>query len=209
MINHFEGVAAVPIGGGWWYRGDDKPTTPVPSHLVGWLVQTEVLENTRYLEGTLACPCGSKRLEFHYPGTTHLACDTGIPIPCSAELPGSGDERVYWFGLKAVCAKCHREHLLFDCRLHGCDAFPSSDRVARWAAQSRPRLWPWRCLMCGSVAHQGRVHFRFESPRDFLQENEGRYRVESRVDAFGWFGMDIKCWKCGEMTNGWVGYETR
>jgi hypothetical protein len=62
--------------------------------------------------------------------------------------------------------------------------------------------------MCGSAVHKGHVHFRVHTPEKFLRCTEGRFEVERRADAFGWFGMDIRCCGCGHDTKRWAGYET-
>jgi hypothetical protein len=114
--------------------------------------------------------------------------------------------RPIWFGLKVVCTACRRGRLLFDSDRHGANVFrgapdPADDQVPC-------RLWPWRCLRCGSVAHTGFVHFRFDDAEDFVRDSEGRYKVDRRVDAFRWFGMRITCCGCGHATAPWAGYET-
>jgi hypothetical protein len=145
LIDHFRGVMVFDHGSRIWYwhgKGEKAPA-PVPSHLADWLAGIEVHEEGTYVEGGLRCPCGSERFEFHYPGTTHLDSITGMPIPCSAKLPGPKDSTRYWFGLRAICAACRRECLLFDSELHGWNAFPPSARTAKQAERSRPQLWPW------------------------------------------------------------------
>jgi hypothetical protein len=52
------------------------------------------------------------------------------------------------------------------------------------------------------------VRIRYDTPEKFLAESEGRYAIESRLDAFGWFEMDIQCCACSHTTKPWVSYET-
>jgi hypothetical protein len=111
----------------------------------------------------------------------------------------------YWFAIKAICTACGRGCLVFDSDRHGWDAFPC--RVRRDAEPAGP-LFPWSCHECGSTVHKGEVRFRYDKPERFLEETDGRFAVERRADAFGWFDMDIKCCGCGDETAPWVSYET-
>jgi hypothetical protein len=211
IIEGFHGVAMLwHYTDKWFWRCEEEDATPIPKHLAGWVVQPESHEEGTYVEGTLRCPCGSEQLEFPYPGATHVPEGRpGSQVPCSVELRDGRSSKRWWFGLKAVCVACRKRRILFDSDLHGWNAFSSSPVArARGAKLPRPRRRAWQCLKCGGKAHVGVVHFRFDAPGDFLRKTEGCFRVERRVDAFGWFGMGIKCGGCGHETMEWAGYET-
>jgi hypothetical protein len=186
-----------------------RPATAVPSHLVGWATTTRV--RGEELDADLRCPCGCSRLEFHYPGQTLLDPDTGLPGPCTAELRQRGQKSRFAFAIKAVCTACRQEQTLFDEDLHGWTVVvaASRERAAFLAALPRPRLWPWRCLDCGSKAHEGSIGFIFEDAREFRRRTDGELPAARRFDAFTSVGMTIRCCGCGLTTEGWVSYETR
>lgn len=186
--------------------GDTGPT--VPAHLTEWAVPTRSQGDE--LEAALRCPCGCTRLEFHYPGQTHLHTTTGAPIPCTAELRQPGQPSRFVFAIRAVCTACDREQVVFDSDLHGWTVVINGPGYATTlAALPRPRMWPWRCLDCGSAAHEGTVGFFFEELAEFLDRTDGDLPAARRCDAFTSIGMDIRCCACGLATPGWVGYEVR
>jgi ribosomal protein S27E len=188
---------------------DAHPATAIPSHLVGWA--TPIRVDGLRLEAALCCPCGCAQLEFHYPGQTLIDTDTGMPAPCAAELRQRGQKSRFVFAIKAVCTACRQEQVLFDKDLHGWTVVvaTSLEHVAFLAALPRPRLWPWRCLDCGSKAHEGSIGFIFEDKREFLQRTDAELPAAMRFDAFTSFGMDIRCSGCGLRTEGWISYEIR
>jgi hypothetical protein len=180
---------------------DGAAGMPVPSHLAGWVVP-KTFRGHR-LTADVRCPCGSERLEFHYPGQTHLLSDDGMPIPCTAEIGGE-----FFFVIKAVCAACCKEQVLFDMHFHGCNGFLEHD--ATLASLPRPRLWPWRCLVCGSAAHNGEVTVILDyKQRYFAEGYADRFGEDRWPDAYGCFGMGLRCCGCGHETPVWVDYETR
>jgi hypothetical protein len=211
ILECFQGVAVLShLNNRWFWRCAEEGAVPIPTHLAGWVVRPESAEKDTYVEGMLRCPCGCEKMEYHYPGATHVPeGSAGTPVPCSVQVPDGRSGKRYWFGLKAVCTACGKRRVLLDSDRHGwngfmgCHASPASE-----VKSPRPRLRPWRCLTCGGKAHAGAIHFRFEAPGDFLRKTEGRFRIERRVDAFGWFGMEIKCAGCGHETTSWVGFET-
>jgi hypothetical protein len=213
LIQQFRGVVAYShVSGHWWWRERENKNAgaPVPSHVANWFVRAKVLDEGTYIEGQLRCLCASDCFEFHTAGVTQPSYNTGLPAPCSATLVGEDGEAWYWFGIKAVCASCRQECLVFDSHLHGCDAFGCvSPAFEEELNAHRPRLTAWSCLKCGMLEHVGVIHFRIPYPEQFLEETEGRFGVERHADAFGWFGMGIKCCGCGYETEDWTGYETR
>jgi hypothetical protein len=209
IVEDFQGVAVLMPNGRWLWRDEQSAAIPIPSHLAGCLARAQLFEDGTYVEGALRCPCGREQLELLYPGATHVVeGHGGMPVPCSVQVPNGRRGKRWWFGLAAVCTACRKRRVLFDSDRHGWDAFVSSP-TARKAKSPRPRLRPWHCLNCGAKAHEGVVHFRFDGPGDFLRRTEGAYPVGQRIDAFGWFGMGIKCCECAHETPDWVGYETR
>jgi hypothetical protein len=176
-------------------------TLPIPSHLAGWVVP--VAFEDEVLEASVRCPCGSERTELHYPGETHLSVGSGTPIPSMVKI---GDE--WFFLIKAVCADCRAEHILFDRHFHGCGGFLYPGNKGR--KLPRPRLWPWRCLTCGSAVHNARVSV-VEDYKDRYEEfgYAKKFGPERWPDAFGAIGMSIRCCGCGLETRGWVSYEAR
>jgi hypothetical protein len=204
LVEHFRGVSVCKRCNDyrfWTWHGKDNEDSAVavPTHLSRWLTRTQLLDARRtLLEGAVRCPCGEERLEFQYPGQTHVPGG----LPCTVKLEGSAG---YWFAIKAVCTACGQECLVFDSDRHGWDAFPC--RISAAEPPAGP-LSPWQCRSCGSRAHTGVVRVRYDTPEKFLEESQGRYAVERRVDAFGWVEMDLKCCGCGDATEPWVSYET-
>jgi hypothetical protein len=179
-----------------WQPGD---AIPVPAHLAGWVTATTYQEHV--LTAAVRCPCGSERLEFRYPGVTHLV--DGEPFPCSAEI-----SKVFFFVIQAGCADCHHEHVLFDSHFHGCDGFLNPESKER--TLPRPRLWPWRCLQCGSALHTGEVRVVLDYEDGYFENGYAdQFGAEHWPDAFGWFSMGLRCCGCGHKTPVWVDFETR
>jgi len=146
------------------------------------------------------CPGGSERLEFHDPGETHLYPHSyeGQPTPCTARL---GEE--WFFLVKAVCAECRREQVLHDLQFHGCNGFLNPEAKER--ALPRPRLWPWRGLMCGSAVHNGEVLVIQDYKDRYFEYGEAeKFGADHWVDAFGCLAIGIKCCGCGHETPCWV-----
>jgi hypothetical protein len=180
----------------YWKPGDP---IPVPSHLVGWVEPKEFRD--KVLIAAIRCPCGSERLEFRYPGVTHLV--EGRPFPCSAEIG-----KVWFFLIQAACSVCPEEHILFDKHFHGCDGFLDPESKER--TLPRPRLWPWRCLQCGSALHTGEVRVVLDYEDAYFEYGYAdQFGDEHWPDAFGWFSMGLRCCDCGHETPVWVDYETR
>src|SRR5262249_23070039 len=114
----------------------------------------------------------------------------------------------WFFVIKAVCAACRKEHVLFDSHFHGCDGFLQHEEEK--AALPRPRLWPWWCLLCGSPVHEGRITVILDyKDRYFEYGYAEKFGADRWPDAYGCFGMGIKCCACGHDTPCWVDYETR
>lgn len=104
--------------------------------------------------------------------------------------------------VKAVCVACRRERVLFDSDLHGYHAVTGGEYAAELAALPRPRLWVWRCLGCGSVAHQMWLTVTLESRCDFVDPALGEVNEDRWLNAFSWFSVDIRCCACGRDTKG-------
>jgi hypothetical protein len=214
---HFGAADEVGRDGLWWIDSSRPPDAPVPlpTHLAGWLARATLTEQDTYFEAAVRCPCGSERVEVHYPGQTHQPSGRDSPIPCTVQLAGLTGYDAYWFGLKAVCAACRQECVVFDSKLHGWDAVVvcSAATKARAAVVPRTPLVPWACLDCGATAHTCTIHLRLQTPKQFLNdtfEDTGFPMPLSRwPDTFGWFGTSIRCCGCGRQTDDWVGYETR
>jgi hypothetical protein len=182
----------------WRQQAAENQPPPVPTHLRDWMTRVEVDKDSRYAEGALRCPCGGERLEVYYPGQTHVPGG----FPCTVELDG---ERT-WFGVQVACTACGRKCLVFDSWRHGYEAFP---RQSTSETPPHGPVVPWPCSECASIVHHGTVHFRYDSPQRFLGDNEGAYDLARRPDAFTWFGMNLKCCRCGdEPDREWAGYET-
>ncbi len=175
--------------------GRHPPGVPVPSHLADWLGPLDWFADDPYIEGDIVCPCGRHELEFHYPGQTHHPPDVPEPIPC---VVGG------WFAVKAVCAACGHQAVVFDSRIHGLTVFLGA---AGRQGEELPPLSPWACSACGRTTHRGRVHFRFPERERFLQYVEGDCGLERWGDGIEWFGMKIECCGCGHNVSPWAGYE--
>jgi hypothetical protein len=174
---------------------------PVPSHLTGWVVPKSWRDEV--LTAAVRCPCGSEQLEFHHPGATLVFVPGEEPCPAGEKV---GDAS--FFLIKAVCVACRKENVLFDCDFHGHDGFLLRDE--KQAAIPRPRLWPWRCLACGSAAHTGEVSLILDyQDRYFEKGYAKKFGADRWPDAFGSIGMGIKCCGCGHEAPRWVEYETR
>ncbi len=172
---------------------------PLPSYLLGWFAPASYKKEL--LVGPVRCPCTCERIEFHYPGVTALHC--GRPFPASVEIDG-----LWYYIIKAVCSSCRQERVLFDNHLHGNPDFfridPNNNNL------DKPQLWPWRCLECGSVAHQGMMTLASDYKDRYFECGYDKYFGPERWrDAFGWFNLTIKCCGCGYETSEWSSYETR
>ena len=212
-FHYLDDWADVGRDGVWWNSWSDR--APPPTHLAGCLAPARVTDGGTLFEAAVRCSCGGERVEVHYHGKTHQPGGRSDPIPCTVQLPGLSGYDACWFGLKTVCPACRREQILFDSKLHGWDAVAASSAAARAraAALPRPPLVPWACLVCGATAHACEVRLRLPSPGGFLSdtfEDAGWPMPRSRrAEAFGWFGLSIRCCECGRQTDDWAGYETR
>ena len=183
---------------GFW-PAEQPAVMPVPSHLAGWVEPLSFEDD--FLTAAVRCPCGGDRFEFHYPGETQS--HDGEPCPCTVKIGAT-----WFFLVKAVCADCRGEHVLFDRHFHGCDGFLHHDPEA--AALPRPPLVPWACLKCGSVVHAGELCLVLDYEDRFVEYGYAeKFGPERWPDAFGSFAMSIRCADCGHDTPGWVSYETR
>jgi hypothetical protein len=171
---------------------------PIPSHLLGWVTGTSYKD--KLIEATIRCPCGREQLEFHYLGVTQLCKD--LPHPCSVKI-----EDIYFFIIKAVCPDCRQGRVIFDGLFHGKADFLNVDPSA--FDLPSPRLWPWRCLECGSAVHHGQVGIATDKDRYFEFGYAERFGVERWPDVFHWFHMSIKCAGCGYNIPEWVSYESK
>lgn len=179
-----------------WQPGDP---IPIPSHLAGWVTSETYQDHV--LIATVRCPCGSERLEFRYPGVTHLI--DGQRFPCSAEIGGA-----FFTIIQAACPDCQREHVLFDSHFHGCDGFLNPESKQR--TLPRPPLSAWRCLRCESNWHTAEVGVVLDYADAYLEYGYAeRFGAEHWPDAFGWISIGLTCCGCGVKTPRWVDYETR
>jgi len=103
---------------------------PVPKHLRGIVVPRASDVDERPLSADVRCSCGGTAFELLYPGQTHEL--RGEIIPCTAQISGR-----FFFVLRAVCAHCSSDHLLFDADLHGWDGLVCHDSVQA-APQNQP-----------------------------------------------------------------------
>lgn len=172
---------------------------PVPSHLQGLVVPLDSTIDEEALRATVRCPCGDTKFELLYPGDTNE--HDGEVIPSTTEIDGK-----FFFVLKARCASCSREHLLFDADFHGWDGFVCHDSAR--ASLARPQLVPWPCQGCGGTKHAGVVQIQGQGKDDFIAEASGGFDADRWPDAFGWFSLDLSCSKCGKETRELVSYET-
>lgn len=154
------------------------------------------------VKGTVRCQCGSEAFLPLFPGTT-VQID-GRPFPCGYDTPEGS-----FFLIKARCAQCEREYLLFDHDYHGWDGFRC--HVPEWAALPRPALKSWECISCGAKRH--RIQVRIDPPeledyKKYLAELNEPFDQEKWLLSFEWIYMTITCSKCGLVTENWVDYET-
>ena len=172
---------------------------PLPTHLWGCVVPDDQEASEADLKGQVRCPCGSARFHLLYPGQT--CKQDGQSFPCTIEVGGR-----YFFLVKAECATCNKEYLLFDADYHGWDGFVCHD--SEQASFPRPLLTVWRCRACGYSEHRASVQIETQGKDDFATETAGLFADELWPDAFTWFGMAITCCGCGCETEQWVSYET-
>src|SRR5262249_50757591 len=125
------------------------------------------------------------------------------PYPCAVHTVDA-----YYFIIKTVCPVCRQDCVLFHNHLHG--AADLLELALDEPENALPRLWPWRCLECGSALHRGCIGIVSDYKDRFFSEGYAeRLGADRWCDAFGCFRLSIKCCGCGYDTNEWVYYETR
>jgi len=171
---------------------------PAPTHLLGITDQRpEDCTPTEFV-ADLHCPCGGREFSLLYPGATQEW--NGKVYPCTAQI----DDRFY-FLVRARCAACNDEHLVFDRDFHGWDGFVVHDESQ--AATPRPPLVPWQCSRCNSLAHRATVRVFGESQAFVMSESDGQVPPDQWQDAFGWITIETECVECGLGREDWVSYE--
>jgi hypothetical protein len=170
---------------------------PVPSHLRGLVLPKSPVVDEGPLDAFVSCSCGGRSFHLLFPRQTHLY--NGEKIPCTAEIDGK-----FFFVLRAHCAACSREFLLFDADRHGWNGFVCHD--AEQAALPRPPLEPWKCLACDHTEHEASIQIQTQGREDFVSEAGDDGDAERWPD--GWLSMSIHCTYCGKATPEWVSYET-
>jgi hypothetical protein len=177
----------------------------LPSHvkecvvIQNWKPEDEFQpEGGGYLKGLVHCSCGSEKFEFLFPGQTHI-CE-GQEIPVTAEIKGE-----FFFVIKARCANCNKEHLIFDSHFHGWDGFVCHNPDK--ASLPRPQLTVWSCRKCGGSIHNATIGFGSEGKDDFIEATGGEIDEEKWMDGFGWLDIALTCCKCGSHIERWVSYE--
>ncbi len=170
----------------------------VPTHILKCVKSTCLDYDGRLVRCEIACSCKNYIFELLYPGETHLY--QGEKIPCTLQL----DDK-FFFLIKARCAKCGCEYLLFDKDFHGWDGFVCHND--KEASHPRPPLVSWECLKCGESKHTVQVEFCYGDEDEMIEDLAG-FPIDNLADAFEWIYINIKCVHCDLLTEKWVDYET-
>ncbi len=173
--------------------------SPVPWHLREWVAPVSFEDEI--LKATVRCPCGSERVELHYLGTTSPSREDGTPLPRVVKI-----DEDYYLIIKAVCAACRAEQVLFDKNRHGFEGFSWPPREP--TVPPRPFV-AWSCVSCSGLAHTAEVVIVSDYMyRYFENRYHLKYGVDRWPEMFGWIDVNIRCCGCDRRT-GWISYETR
>lgn len=172
---------------------------PPPQHLQNCTVAIKSRCTRKAFAAHVQCPCGGKKFRLLHSGGV-WEDDKGDKRP-SATNGESGSYLV----IKATCAACQAEHLLFDMDFHGWNGF-----VCRTDAHLRPRpdLIHWHCTKCGQQEHTATVGVFSEGRQDAIEES-GEFLTEANwQEGFGSIGIATKCCGCGHKAEDWLSFET-
>ncbi len=130
----------------------------IPTHLASFVEPAETSETSSNLTLRLKCPCGGNTFEILYQKGGDKN-EKGEPTPGPVEAEYRGE---FFFVIRARCANCREERLVFDARVHGYDAL-----IGGWPGNQdmeRPPLRVWSCRRCGDSVHQVFVALILSSP---------------------------------------------
>lgn len=171
---------------------------PVPDYLKEILEVDSEKSNAYNLEGELCCTCGC----HHFSIKTYAEMDQRN-CPHVTQY-GNG----YAFVIRAVCCDCGADYQVFDLAKHGYDGFVCHDGVTVPDSE----LKPYSCKTCRENSFKIAIGIEVEDQAQFIEEvvNDfpSEFRKEDYVNAFDGIGLSIKCSKCGQEMENWVGLET-
>lgn len=156
---------------------------PIPTHLQAILMPVGEDDGEYQVTGALRCSCGCEEFRVEWSNGRRL--------------------------VRALCAACGREYLVFDEGRHGWDGFVCG-------SDGLDRTQPWqreRCA-CGEDAFRVQVAIHSQGQDDFVAESgllqgpDDRFSPEDWVDAFEWITISLACPLCGAVQEGWVDAET-
>src|SRR5207249_2312938 len=120
-----------------------------PAHLAKCMDRVQSKSSGKNCFGHVQCPCGSRRMKLWTTNGFYEQEDVKRP---QAIEHGQ-------FIIKAVCADCASEHVLFDAHQHGwnavvCQRSVDSDMPEpEVSTRPVPSLVPWHCQACGTDVH--------------------------------------------------------
>ena len=160
---------------------------PVPSHLRTLLAidQTKCAEHEVF--GSVICPCGSGTLCL-----LHVADRIEGEGPPFLRVTEHGGH--FFLRVGGKCISCGKEHLLFDCDMHGWNGYVCSDERIRRIP--RPPFSEWSCHRCQSSHHHIALSIRGEDMQFALGEGEGILTPTDWFEGFGWFTVYVTCASC-------------
>jgi dipeptidyl aminopeptidase/acylaminoacyl peptidase len=126
---------------------------PAPAHLQKCTAPVASQCRRNRSVAHLQCPYGGKKFSLLHAGATRE--QNGVKFPKDTKV---GD--AYFMMIKAVCAQCHAEHLIFDKDFHGWNGFV----VNTGERAQRPELVAWICTACGKTDHSATVAFLQRGP---------------------------------------------
>ena len=106
-------------------------------------------------------------------------------------------------GVKARCAECTAEWLIFDCAKHGYDAFVGESAVSVPESQ-----WTdWHCPVCGGEIFRFRIAVEPADREELLADGFSEDAIDFS-EMFAWITIGLECTECHHSAESWVDMET-
>ncbi len=169
---------------------------PIPTHLKEILVVDEKASDIHDIEGSLRCTCGCKKFLLRNFADYYNA------QPCVARKNDG-----YAFVIKAVCADCGNEWVVFDLSKHGYNGFVCKDGLT----VDDSELEKYLCSKCFSEYFFVKIGIEVENKEQFIEECVTEYpdefSPEDYINAFNWITISVKCCHCEIKNDDWVSLE--
>lgn len=170
---------------------------PIPDHLKKFLqVDLEKSEGNE-LAGKLCCPCDGEKFKV----SVFAIGEEGFP-----EVGSYQDD--YAFVIRAMCATCGEDWLVFDLSKHGYDGFVCHEGVS----VPDSALKGINCSGCHGENFMVSLVIQIEDKEQFLEEivqdDPFSFKKDDYVNAFGWIEISLKCGDCQQEIPAWVSLET-